>query len=293
MLTGLDQISSIGTSPRQLRGVRLIEKTIKAGIRLVPNRLRFAVARRLAARPRRVPMSDPEAAALRTARPLRLGPQGRLPAWTWGDGPAVALVHGWGGRAAQMAPLARRVADAGFRAVVFDVAGHGESKETEARWEWFIRDIGEAADAIGPLAAFIGHSAGGLTLMAARRHGGVKAGRFVCICAPHHPYPPVRGLQRRLDPGDKVLQRYRDFLGRQFRSDWKSLEAGFAWQGAGPELLLCYDEKDRFIEPTDGEHIHALCPGSMLVKTARHGHARILAAADTAATIGEFLRRAP
>ncbi len=33
--------------------------------------------------------------------------------WTWGKGPTVLLVHGWSGRALDMAPLAERLADAG------------------------------------------------------------------------------------------------------------------------------------------------------------------------------------
>lgn len=268
----------------------MIEQAVRAGIRLVPIQLGFAAARWLASRPQRARVSEIEAAALQSARQERLGPDGRLPAWVWGDGPTVVLVHGWGGRAAQMAPLARRLADSGFRTIAFDVAGHGDSPVAEARWEWFIRDVGEVAAACGPLAALVGHSAGGLAMMASRRIRSVTAQRFVCICAPHHPYPPIHALQKRLDPGEKVLQRYRDFLGAQFSTDWKSLSAGSAWQGAGPELLLCYDEKDRYIESTDGNRIQAMCSGSTLAKSEQFGHARILAASETADTIGDFLK---
>ena len=268
----------------------MIEKIVKAGIRLIPSQAGFVVARYLASHPKRAPLTELEAAAVRAARYQRLAAGGRLPTWTWGEGPTVALVHGWGGRAAQMAPLAMRLAESGFRTVAFDVAGHGESPVNESRWEWFMRDIADLASACGPLAGYVGHSAGGLAMMAARRLNRVDAGRYVCICAPHHPYPPVLGVQKRLDPGDRVLRRYRNFLGAQFNSDWAALEAGFAWQGAGSEVLLCYDEKDRFIDPNDGHKIHGSCAGSTLVKTAQFGHARILAAEETATTVGTFLK---
>ena len=112
-----------------------------------------------------------------------------------------------------MAPLAMRIADAGFRTIAFDVTGHGESKAREASWGSFIRDISDVAGAVGPLAGFVGHSAGGLAMMAARRLGGMTAGQFACICVPHHPYPPVREIEQRLNPGDTVLEGVPGFPG--------------------------------------------------------------------------------
>ena len=70
------------------------------------------------------------------------------------------------------------------------------------------------------------------------------------------------------------------------------LEAGGAWQGLGRDLLLCYDEKDRFIAHSDGERIQALCPGATLVKTRQFGHSRILGAAALAQTVQGFLAAA-
>jgi pimeloyl-ACP methyl ester carboxylesterase len=268
----------------------VIETALKAGIAWMPDGWRFRIARRLASRPARAKVSAAEAGALAAARPLRLGTPGRLPAWQWGQGPTVALVHGWGGRAAQMAPLAVHLANSGFRAVAFDLSGHGESTATEARWDYFVRDIAEVAGALDGLAGFVGHSAGGLALSAARGLEGVKAARYVCICAPHHPYPPIQAMARRLNPGEAVLQRYRDHLAAQLRTTWHDLESGSPWRGAGSELLLCYDEKDRYIQHTDGDRIQALCPGATLMKTQDHGHVRILAAEDVMAAIGRFLQ---
>jgi pimeloyl-ACP methyl ester carboxylesterase len=190
-----------------------------------------------------------------------------------------------------MAPLAVRLAEAGYRAVAFDVAGHGESAETEARWEWFIRDIGDVSTSLStPLAGFIGHSAGALAMMAARRIRSVPAAGFVCICAPHHPYPPITAIRQRLNPGDPVIRMYRNYLGTQFSSDWESLETGFAWKDAGHDLLLCYDKTDRYIDKGDGELINAACPGSALVTYNQYGHTRILEAEPLAPVVTDFLR---
>ena len=65
-------------------------------------------------------------------------------------------------------------------------------------------------------------------MMAARRLNGIRASQVACICVPHHPYPPVRAIQQRLDPGDAVMDQYRQFLGAEFQSDWSALETA-AW----------------------------------------------------------------
>lgn len=268
----------------------MLELAVRAGLRLLPSRVGFALTRKLAAHPRRTPISAFELDALHTARLGRIGAGGRVPTLSWGDGPVVAMVHGWGGRAAQLAPLGVRLAHAGFRAIAFDVAGHGDSPIGEARWEWFIRDVAEVAESSGPLRAFVGHSAGALAMMASRHLRGMSAERYVCISAPHHPYPPLKAIQRRLNPALPVLERYRQFLAEQFGSDWGSLEAGLAWRGVGSELLLCYDESDRYVDPMDGDRIHALCPHATLVKTRELGHTRILAADAVANVVRDFIR---
>src|SRR5262245_16541651 len=48
-------------------------------------------------------------------------------AWRWGRGPTVVLVHGWGGRAAQLTSFVPPLVERGFSVVAFDAPGHGES----------------------------------------------------------------------------------------------------------------------------------------------------------------------
>jgi len=267
----------------------MLQQLLKSTIRWMPTEAAFGCARYLASRPPRPPVAAAEQAAMAQAtRLFELDWSGDA-AWSWGRGPQVLLVHGWGGRASQMAPLGLALAQRGLRAVTFDIAGHGESADPVARWEYFIRDIGRMSRALGAVAGYVGHSAGGLSMMAARASQRLGPAKYVCLCAPSHPYPPVRGLAQRLDPRPAVLQRYRDFLGSQFGTTWPALEAGAAYAGAGADLLLCYDAKDRFVDPTDGDRIHALCPGSHLRKSNAYGHTRILGAPDVIAAVADFL----
>src|SRR6266540_546947 len=52
---------------------------------------------------------------------------GNLAVTTWGSGPAVLLMHGWGGSRAQMTGFVDPLLAAGYRVVAFDQPAHGES----------------------------------------------------------------------------------------------------------------------------------------------------------------------
>jgi pimeloyl-ACP methyl ester carboxylesterase len=269
----------------------MMKKLARFAIRLLPENMGFALIRSLASKVARLPAKENELAALRLAQTRIIGNQTKIKLWTWGQGPVVLLVHGWGGRASQMAPLAAEVAAAGFQAVTFDLSGHGESKESVASWENFFRDLHEVSNALGILFAFVGHSAGGLALMASRQIKSVKAQRHICICAPAYPHPPVQAIEKRLNPSVVLLDRYRDFLAKQFHSSWQALENGEAFAGAGQETLLIYDHSDRYIPHTEGDRIQAWRPTTNLIKTDGHGHSRILSSQELSQLVTDFLRK--
>lgn len=259
-------------------------------IKVAPDRAAGAITRALAGWITPVVLLPAEQDAIKRAARLRYGERSRNAAWTWGSGPVVLLVHGWGGRAAQMAPLAEHISALGFHTVALDVTAHGDSPGRRASWEYFIRDIAALWRSLGDdVFACVGHSAGALTMMAARRRAGLSATRYVCVCAPSHPFPPIDAIRRRLAPRPAVLEGYKDYIARQFGSTWAELQAGWAFEGAGADTLLFYDEMDRFIDHREGDRIKSICSGVALVKTRAYGHRKILAAPELASTVGEFL----
>src|SRR5258707_14847666 len=53
---------------------------------------------------------------------------GELTVTTWGErGPAVLLMHGWGGARAQMTGFVEPLLSAGYRVVAYDQPAHGQS----------------------------------------------------------------------------------------------------------------------------------------------------------------------
>jgi pimeloyl-ACP methyl ester carboxylesterase len=87
---------------------------------------------------------------------------GELAVTTWGEGPAVLLMHGWGGARAQMTGFVNPLLSAGYRVVAFDQPAHGESDGRMTN----ILEIAPAMDLIaekeGPFEAVVAHSFGTL-----------------------------------------------------------------------------------------------------------------------------------
>jgi len=205
------------------------------------------------------------------------------------------LVHGWNGSAAQMAPLAQDLAQAGSRAVVLEVTGHGEAPGDRTGWRRFIDDLADLLRAL-PAApdVLIGHSAGALTMMAARHIHGLRAPRCVAISAPTHPHPAETGVRQRLQPPPAVLAHYLAHIARDFDCTWDGLAAGRAWRAAGESLLLIHDEDDRMVPVADADRIRQWRADAQLVRTRQRGHLRILTAPETLETVRAFaLAREP
>jgi pimeloyl-ACP methyl ester carboxylesterase len=114
-------------------------------------------------------------------------------------GPAVVILHGWGGDSASLLPLARPLHEAAFSVLFIDARCHGKSDgDSFASMPRFAEDLEHAIDWLlrrGDIdhraVAAIGHSVGaGAALLAASRRNDVAA--IVCIAAFAHPGAMMR-----------------------------------------------------------------------------------------------------
>ena len=88
----------------------------------------------------------------------------RLRVWEWGDeqAPAVLFVHGAHDHGRMWDGFAPLVAELGYRAVAFDIRGHGDSGRLSSGEMWAASaiDIACLARELGPPVGIIGHSFG-------------------------------------------------------------------------------------------------------------------------------------
>lgn len=116
-----------------------------------------------------------------------------------GPVPAVVVVHGWGGNAQHMLPVAPLLRDAGFAVLLIDARCHGLSdSDSFASLPRFAEDASHARDWLARRRAvdagriaFLGHSVGAsAVLFAAAQRGGVCA--VVSVSAFAHPAEMMR-----------------------------------------------------------------------------------------------------
>jgi pimeloyl-ACP methyl ester carboxylesterase len=104
---------------------------------------------------------------------------GHLAVYSWGRGPCVLMVHGWGARATHMGKMIMPLVEAGFRVVSFDAPAHGFSSGKQLDLVQFCAAIHAVARHTGPLHTLIAHSFGCPIALMAMRDWGVDAQRLV------------------------------------------------------------------------------------------------------------------
>src|SRR5215510_6662173 len=119
--------STIVRSSRPSRLLPLVRAGNRALSTLVPT-LAARLAERLFTTPPRSRRPAVEIELLRAARarPMQVGAR-RIETWVWGAGPSVLLVHGWGGRGAQLGALVAPLLARGFSVTAVAAPGHGAS----------------------------------------------------------------------------------------------------------------------------------------------------------------------
>jgi pimeloyl-ACP methyl ester carboxylesterase len=257
--------------------------------RSVPGAIRLAisafaaVAPRLSAlwlaelcmRPPRHRAPDHEREALRGVELFAVRhPGGVVRGWTRGHGPAVLLLHGWGGRSGQMAPLAEALAAAGCTAVAIDAPGHGRSSGRVASVPLYAGAIAATVREVRARAA-IGHSFGGSALTFAVAQG-LALDAAVTIGAPATPAVYIDQFCDALALPAPVRRELRARLEERVGRRFEELELTRTIRAGRSPALVVHDRGDREVDFSSGEALARTWPGARLHATAGLGHRRIL-----------------
>jgi pimeloyl-ACP methyl ester carboxylesterase len=214
---------------------------------------------------------------------------GRVAVWSWGNGPAVYLVHGWGGRAEQLGGLVAPLVARGLRVVALDGPGHGASEGRLSSGPEIGRALAAVVRHLGPAHAVVAHSLGAAAVAFAMREG-LRVGRLAFVGPPANPLTWVDVFARRLGLGAGVLAEMKRRSEERIQARWEDLPL-VPMRGVPdpPPLLVVHDRDDREVAWSDGASVAAAWPGARLMDTAGLGHRRVLRDPDVVETIAAFV----
>jgi len=273
--------------PRWLPVARAANRTLSA---MAPA-LAAQLAERLFLTPPRSRRPAPEVALLETARarPMRVG--GRpFVTWTWGCGPRILLVHGWGGRGAQLGALVEPLVGRGFSVVAFDAPGHGAADAGPVTVPEMTAALHEAAGPGRRLAGLVAHSLGAVTATTALYTGlDVAAAVYIApaadLVAAASRFTTTLGFSR------TVGERMRDGIERRVGMPWSAFTVTARAPALDTPLLVVHDRGDAEVPWQDGMAIARAWPGAAMLMTDGLGHRRILEAPDVVAAAVDFVAR--
>ena len=240
--------------------------------------------------PSRYSRPYPDEASFTDGERLRI-PYGRgwLSAWSWGTGPTVVLMHGWGGRAVHLYEFIRPLREVGFRVVAFDAPAHGDS-------DGVMTDILECAGAVlqiaglaGPVHGIIAHSFGAPTAAVALQHGLAPHG-MVLIGAPSSLARATHGVARMIGIPHSVSRLMQRRVEARLGITWEGLETDRLLADCDIPLLVLHDKQDRDVPWESGATIARRAKRASLVTTNGLGHRRIVRDPAVVRQAVEFLQ---
>lgn len=281
---------------RSLPGVGLFRIALKVAQRLWP-----ALAVRAAGRLFLTPLPPKW-----MQRATRAGDGWRIDAWPfesaslavhshWGpaEAPVVLLMHGWGGHAGQMRPLALALIERGLRPVIVEMPGHGHSGGMRSTLPQFARAIDYVANRLNQqghtVRALVAHSLGA-TAAAYAAGRGLGVERLVLLAPAASPpaftrlFAQVFGLSERTRAAMQARIEARESM----------LMPLFEAPAAGPRVkaatLVVHDRQDAMNPFSDGLSYADAVPGAQLLATDGLGHRKILKDGRVLDAVAEFAR---
>jgi pimeloyl-ACP methyl ester carboxylesterase len=214
----------------------------------------------------------------------------------WGEGPAVYLMHGWGGIAEQLDAFVEPLVAAGHRVVSFDAPGHGTSTQSFAgpgrsTLPEFIDSLKRVSERYGEAHAVIAHSFGAGAVVLAILDG-LPVGRVAFIAPACDPIGFSYVFAKMLGFGERIRAGFLRVLEKRVGESMDVYDIPTRLRATDPATLpplyIAHDLGDREVPVQSGEQLKALWPGAQLDTWTSLGHFRILVDPDVVGRAAAF-----
>jgi pimeloyl-ACP methyl ester carboxylesterase len=221
------------------------------------------------------------------------GDGGEIAVTTWGDaGPAVLLMHGWGGARAQMTGFVEPLLAAGYRVVAYDQPAHGESSGLLTN----ILEITPTMELIlekeGPFEAIIAHSFGTLITSYALTNGNFPPpSRLVYFGAFNRLLDSLPRFQALSGLPDEIINGLEDMIYENFgKGVLDAIVNETMVQQINIPALMFHDVADNVTPIDDSRVIARAWKNARFVETAGMGHRGALQSQEVHEQVINFLK---
>ena len=208
--------------------------------------------------------------------------------------PSVLLIHGWGGHAGQMLPLAQALTARGLQAIVLEMPAHGRSAGSVSNLPQFARAVEYVAARLQAqgmaLHAVVAHSLGANAAAHAVSRG-LDVQRLVLLAPPASPHEYTRMFARMFG----LHEATRSAMQARIEAREGILMPQFEPRTVGPRIrssvLVVHDEDDRINRFADGQAYTEAIADARLHATRGLGHLHLLKDGAVLEQVADFVTR--
>ena len=217
---------------------------------------------------------------------------GELAVTTWGEGPAVLLMHGWSGARAQMTGFVNPLLAAGYRVVAYDQPAHAESDGKGTN----LLEIAPTMDLIahqeGSFHAVIAHSFGTLiTSYALVKQNFPPPARLVYFGSFNRLMDSLPRFQVLAQLPDEIIEGLRAMIYENFGQDvLESITNEILTPQIKIPALMFHDITDNVTPVEDSRAIAQVWKHGRLIETEGLGHRGALQSKSIHEQVVEFLK---
>ncbi|MGF6493457.1 pimeloyl-ACP methyl ester carboxylesterase [Luteibacter sp. 621] len=202
----------------------------------------------------------------------------QIATYVWGDPatqPYILLAHGWSSLGLRWETWAEQLLAKGWAAVAFDQPAHGHSGGELCTLPDFVRTVTAIGRHYGDAEGVIAHSLGGAAV-ALSLDDGWTAKRVVLIAPAADPEAATSRFARFVRLAQHLRPSLHDTLAERTGVQIGDLHIRNHVPNRKQPALIVHDFFDRDVPVEEGELYASLWPGSILLKTRRLGHRRIV-----------------
>ena len=206
----------------------------------------------------------------------------------WGQGKPILMMHGWEGRATQMAGFIEPLTSNGFQIIALDAPAHGRSQGQQSNPGRFVETLFLAQQVFGPFYAVVGHSmGGGCSLYSALE--GLQVEKIVSISGPANFQKLSKQFARFIGMSKSVVEKFVGKVEETVGIPFEDIDLLSRGKKLQQPTLLVHDSDDKEVPFSDAQDLAKIIPNGRFFPTSGLGHRKIMRSSVVIETVCNFI----